>query len=242
MVNYYECWQPTRSASIVLRARSRPVMELLHAQDRKRQLLPLFCPILPAKVPFQNQTAAALFCLIVTTSYESRAFGRGRPSHFPVCTHFCLLVPFLSGWTEWKLWSKMRCVLNGAAHGCHAVLRSRDRSRVDWRRALGIIHAQVCPSCCSDWVSEHLAMPWHFPTREMLRWGIRGEDTAVLTWVWRVSWAWQVSWRRASLVSCILHCVPKFATESASWWRGWDSSQLSESSPECVRFDLADVI
>lgn len=59
MVNDYECWQPTFSASIVLCVRSRPVMELLATQDRKRQLLPLFGPVLLAKVPFQNQTAAS---------------------------------------------------------------------------------------------------------------------------------------------------------------------------------------
>lgn len=39
-----------------------------HTQDGKRQLLTLFCPVLPAKVPFQNHSAAALFDLIVTTS------------------------------------------------------------------------------------------------------------------------------------------------------------------------------
>lgn len=64
MVNYYEFWQPTDAASIVLQVGSRPVMELLHTEDGKRQLLALFCPVLPAKAPVQNQTAVAPLCLI----------------------------------------------------------------------------------------------------------------------------------------------------------------------------------
>lgn len=90
MVNYYEFWQPTDAASAVLRAGSRPVMELFHREDGKRQLLAQFCPVFPAKAPFQNQTAVAPLCL--HQSYKSRAFGRGRLSLFHAWAHFCLPV------------------------------------------------------------------------------------------------------------------------------------------------------
>lgn len=75
MVNYYEFWQPTDAASAVLRAGSRPVMELFHREDGKRQLLAQFCPVLPAKAPFQNQTAVAPLCLIRATNPGHLAEG-----------------------------------------------------------------------------------------------------------------------------------------------------------------------
>lgn len=69
---------------------------------RQEETARSFCPALPAKVPFQNQRAAALLGLVVTTTYKPRAFGRRRPSRLHVCTHFCLLVPFLPDLAEWK--------------------------------------------------------------------------------------------------------------------------------------------
>lgn len=75
MVNYYEFWQPTDAASIVLQVGSKPVMELLLTEDGKRQLLALLCPVLPAKAPFQNQTAVAPLCVIRATNPGHLAEG-----------------------------------------------------------------------------------------------------------------------------------------------------------------------
>lgn len=50
-------------------------MELLHTEDGKRQLLALFCPALPAKAPFQNQTAVAPLSLIRATNPGHLAEG-----------------------------------------------------------------------------------------------------------------------------------------------------------------------
>jgi len=100
------------------------------------------------------------------------------------------------------------------------VLRGRDGSRLNQRRALDITPAHVPPSCCSGWVSEYLALPWHFPMRERPQWEMRGE---VGGWHSRshrdfggVSPVWWVSWRRASLLSFIQHHVPKFGRAAAS--------------------------
>lgn len=85
-----------------------------------------FCPLLPAKVSSKTRE---LLSLNVTTRWECRAFGKGKPNHFHGWARVCLLAPFLPDRAEWKQWSRWRQAPNRAAHSCHTAARCRQNPR-----------------------------------------------------------------------------------------------------------------
>lgn len=169
MVNYLDCWQPTYSARFS--QRDPDLWWSCWTRKTRRVSVSLwFCPLLPAKVPFQSQAG-----------YKPRATGRGGAGKF---MSGLISVPLLSDWTEWKPRSKMRCVrfdlpgiicspaplqrylrkppLSNSSHSENEIKRIKG-SRSIWSYGHGKLWKSNCPRTdlfcisvfgCAFWISK----------------------------------------------------------------------------------------